>query len=148
MYYSDEQWTAKEKWYKEKIGVIMIPKSVDSTVIYGLVSLIDEVMNSAFFDLSMAEYEYNTAYHAYQTRLSEAFLDAKNIEDKTSRGGTMSDEKAKRVAQVAVDKDGTLTDRLEKERRKEFMRNVVSLLQEKRSLLTISYGLSKMESGV
>lgn len=146
--FTKEEWAVKENWYKQKIQVITIPITVDSSCIQQAVALIDEVMNSAFFDLSEVTHEYNVAYADYQTKLSEAFLNAKDMKDETSRGGTMSDEKAKRFAQVTVDKDGTLAEKQEKERRKEFMKNVVSLLQEKRSLLTISYGLSKMESGV
>lgn len=150
-YFTDENWALKKKWYEEKIGAIIIPKSIDNKVIQNLVSLIDEVINSAFFDLSMVEYDYNMAFTQYQTRLSKAFLSAKNARDTKEgapRGGAISDEKAKKIAQLETEKDGSSVRKLEMEARKTFMHNVVTLLQEKRSLLTISYGLSKIESTV
>jgi len=144
--YTEQEWEERMKYYRNAIKEISIPQSIEnSSQLQMIVSAMDKVLNEIFFDLSEAEDIYDIASSAYQTRTSVYFLQGKESPGK-GRGGGMSDEKAKNYSRVKVDGEGYLVERQKAERVKIFMKNVVSLLQEKRNLLMISYGTTKLES--
>lgn len=120
---------------------------MDGQEIREVVASMDEVLNEAFFDLSEIQSEFEELNSLLQTRTSELFLEGKNTPDPSSRGGGgMSDEKAKAYSRAKVAEEGIVDMKLGAERKLTFMKNVIDLLKEKRSLLTVSYGTVKIES--
>lgn len=119
---------------------------MDGQEIREVVASMDEVLNEAFFDLSEIQSEFEELNSLLQTRTSELFLEGKDTPDPNSRGGGMSDEKAKAYSRAKVAEEGIVDMKLGAERKLTFMKNVIDLLKEKRSLLTVSYGTVKIES--
>lgn len=135
--------------YEGAIKQIRILPMMDGQNVRTIVAMIDEVLNSAFFDLSKAQDEYEIANAQLQTLTSEAFLQGKDTPDAGSRGGGgMSDEKAKAYSRKVASDNGAVQAKLAAQRKLSFMENVVKLLQEKRALLIISYGTIKIESSL
>lgn len=119
---------------------------MDGQEIREVIASMDEVLNEAFFDLSEIQSEFEELNSLLQTRTSELFLEGKDTPDLSSRGGGMSDEKAKAYSRAKVAEKGIVDMKLGAERKLTFMKNVIDLLKEKRSLLTVSYGTVKIES--
>jgi hypothetical protein len=139
-------WAERVEYYQGHIKEVRILPTMEGQDIRNVVAALDEVINEAFFDLSEVQADYEAANAELQTKLAEYFLEGKDTPDSGSRGGGMSDEKAKSYSRVKAAEGGEVALKLEAERRLTFMENVVSLLKEKRSLLVISYGTVKFES--
>jgi hypothetical protein len=144
-----ENWDQITEYYETAVGKIRILPMLDGQNVRQIVALLDEVLNSAFFDLSKAQDEYEIANARLQTLTSEAFLQGKDTPDAASRGGGgMSDEKAKAYSRKVAAESGAVDAKITAQRQLNFMENVVKLLQEKRALLVISYGTIKIESSL
>jgi hypothetical protein len=143
---ANQSWADRANHYETRIKDIRILPIMEGQDIRQVVAAMDEVLNEAFFDLSEVQSNYEETNAILQTRIAELFLEGKDAPEGGARGGGMSDEKAKAYSRAKVSEEGIVAMKLEAERTLTFMENVISLLKEKRALLTVSYGTVKIES--
>jgi len=126
--------------YEEKIQGIVISSSITESDIKELISKIDDLLNTAFFDYSRAKSAYESQDRNERATTKEYFVMYKD-EGNTDR---MSDS----LAVKKVKSEGVISRVNEARRRYNFMQVVVDLLRAKRDMLITDSGVLKLEASL